>query len=104
MYNRKSNNSFWQTIALNMHEVMSIEISRGYKFYIPQQKKIFRDALDLYLELLAEFNFFYFNTIKNLFVLLKNLNIKLLIKIMIDKRYGKNCIFLNLNQEENNQL
>jgi hypothetical protein len=45
MYNRKLKKDPWKTIALGIHEIVSIEISRAYKFYIPAQKKIFKEAL-----------------------------------------------------------
>ena len=76
------NSNCWNEKALSIHALISVEISRKFNFYTPNQKKVFKVALDLidqldaYLELLKELDCFYFNTLKELLQLLKKLNVE----------------------------
>ncbi len=94
-----SKNIICKQKILKMHEVVSTEISRRFNLYTPSQNKIFKAALNLidqlnvYLELPIELNSSSFNTLKELFRLLKKLNIK-----------NSNCIFLNLRQKNKEKI
>lgn len=100
------NSNFWDKKALIVHSLISVKISRNAKFYTPEQRNFFLQALDLidlldeYLANSQKYKFIYFKTLKTLFKLLKKLNMDQLITTMIANKYGKNCIFLKFKIRE----
>lgn len=81
----------FEQIALDIHRLISVEISKKFQLYSQQQKAIFRsalnliDQLDLMLESKNKIKCSYFKTYKILFTALKQLEIDQIINNKISK-------------------